>query len=96
MSKNLKLGIPKGSLEAATRELFSQAGWNIATRSRNYFPSIDDPEISCALVRAQEMGTYIANGTIDAGLTGQDWENARRQTRCGIRRRFVCSGAGGF
>lgn len=73
MPNNLKLGIPKGSLESATKELFSQAGWNIATRSRNYFPSIDDPEISCALVRAQEMGMYIANGTIDAGLTGQDW-----------------------
>ena len=73
MSNLLKLGIPKGSLEVATRELFAQAGWNIATRSRNYFPSIDDPEIRCALVRAQEMGTYIANGTIDAGLTGQDW-----------------------
>ena len=73
MSNLLKLGIPKGSLEVATRELFAQAGWNIATRSRNYFPSIDDPEIRCALVRAQEMGIYIANGTIDAGLTGQDW-----------------------
>ena len=76
MSKNLnllKLGIPKGSLEAATKELFSQAGWNITTRSRNYFPSIDDPEINCALVRSQEMGPYIASGTIDAGLTGQDW-----------------------
>lgn len=73
MSKILKLGIPKGSLEAATRELFAHAGWNITTRSRNYFPSIDDREINCALVRAQEMGVYIANGTIDAGLTGQDW-----------------------
>ncbi len=72
-NNRLKLGIPKGSLEAATMELFSQAGWNIATRSRNYFPSIDDPEISCALVRSQEMGPYIASGTIDAGLTGQDW-----------------------
>ena len=71
--KQLKLGIPKGSLEEATRELFSQAGWNINTRSRNYFPSIDDPEIRCALVRSQEMGAYIASGTLDAGLTGQDW-----------------------
>ena len=73
MTEILKLGIPKGSLEAATQQLFAQAGWNIATRSRNYFPSIDDPEIRCALVRAQEMGPYIASGTIDAGLTGQDW-----------------------
>lgn len=69
----LKLGIPKGSLEAATQQLFAQAGWNISTRSRNYFPSIDDPEIECALVRSQEMGPYIAGGTLDAGLTGQDW-----------------------
>ncbi len=73
MSKHLKLGIPKGSLESATTELFSRAGWNITARARNYFPSIDDPEIKCALVRSQEMGTHIANGTIDAGLTGQDW-----------------------
>ncbi len=73
MSKILKLGIPKGSLEAATTELFAQAGWNISTRTRNYFPSVDDPEIRCALVRSQEMGPYIANGTLDAGLTGQDW-----------------------
>jgi ATP phosphoribosyltransferase len=73
MNKVLKLGIPKGSLEAATMELFAQAGWNISTRSRNYFPAIDDSEINCALVRSQEMGPYIANGTIDAGLTGQDW-----------------------
>ncbi|MEM7196524.1 MAG: ATP phosphoribosyltransferase [Pseudomonadota bacterium] len=71
--KKLKLGIPKGSLQDATIELFAQAGWRINTRSRNYFPSIDDPEIQCSLVRSQEMGSYIANGTIDAGLTGQDW-----------------------
>ena len=70
---NLKLGIPKGSLQGATQELFARAGWNITTRTRNYFPAIDDPEITCALMRAQEMGTYIANGTLDAGLTGQDW-----------------------
>lgn len=73
MHKNLKLGIPKGSLEEATKKLFSQAGWEITTRSRNYFPSINDPQIQCTLVRSQEMGLYIANGTIDAGLTGQDW-----------------------
>jgi ATP phosphoribosyltransferase len=69
----LKLGIPKGSLESATLSLFKQAGWNISPRSRNYFPSIDDPDISCALVRSQEMAPYVANGTIDLGLTGHDW-----------------------
>lgn len=73
MSEILKLGIPKGSLETATLELFSQAGWNINTRSRNYFPSINDHEINCSLVRSQEMGPYVASGTLDAGLTGQDW-----------------------
>jgi len=69
----LKLGIPKGSLESSTIGLFAQAGWTISPRSRNYFPAIDDPEISCALVRSQEMGPYVAAGTLDAGLTGIDW-----------------------
>ena len=73
MSNILKLGIPKGSLEEATKSLFAQAGWSINARSRNYFPSIDDAEIHCSLVRAQEMGHYITNGVLDAGLTGQDW-----------------------
>jgi len=71
--QQLKLGIPKGSLEAATIELFAHAGWWIAPKSRNYFPSIDDPEIACALVRSQEMGPAVAHGTLDAGLTGIDW-----------------------
>lgn len=71
--QQLKLGIPKGSLETSTIALFAQAGWQIQSRSRNYFPDIDDPEISCALVRAQEMGTYVARGTLDLGLTGLDW-----------------------
>ncbi|MCW8904965.1 ATP phosphoribosyltransferase [Sedimenticola sp.] len=69
----LKLGIPKGSLESATLSLFKQAGWNITPRSRNYFPSINDADISCALVRSQEMAPYVANGTLDLGLTGHDW-----------------------
>lgn len=69
----LKLGIPKGSLESATLSLFEQAGWNITPRSRNYFPSINDADISCALVRSQEMAPYVANGTLDLGLTGHDW-----------------------
>ncbi len=72
-SGKLRLGIPKGSLEKATIELFKQAGWTITPRSRNYFPRIDDPEIECALVRSQEMGPYIAGGTLDAGLCGIDW-----------------------
>ncbi|MCP5367537.1 MAG: ATP phosphoribosyltransferase [Hyphomicrobiales bacterium] len=69
----LKLGIPKGSLETATVDLFRQAGWTISLRHRNYFPTIDDDEIGCALVRSQEMGPYVASGTLDAGLTGIDW-----------------------
>lgn len=73
MSNQLKLGIPKGSLEEATKQLFLQAGWNITTRSRNYFPTIDDNEITCSLVRSQEMGSYVTQGILDAGLTGQDW-----------------------
>jgi len=69
----LKFGIPKGSLEDATFALFAQAGWSIRTRSRNYFPEVDDPDLSCALVRPQEMGIYIERGTLDVGLTGLDW-----------------------
>jgi ATP phosphoribosyltransferase len=69
----IKLGIPKGSLERATIELFQKAGWKISTSERSYFPSIDDEEISCALVRAQEMARYVENGVLDAGLTGLDW-----------------------
>ncbi|MGN7611358.1 ATP phosphoribosyltransferase [Magnetococcales bacterium HHB-1] len=69
----LKVGLPKGSLEKSTYALFAQAGWNINARSRNYFPSIDDPDIECALVRPQEMGPYVGNGTLDVGLTGLDW-----------------------
>lgn len=71
--KQLKLGIPKGSLETATVDLFAQAGWSIYSRSRNYFPSIDDDEITCSLVRSQEMGRYVAAGVMDAGLCGIDW-----------------------
>jgi ATP phosphoribosyltransferase len=69
----LKLGVPKGSLEKATLELFDKSGWQIRTHARNYFPSIDDQEISCALVRAQEMPRYVEDGTLDVGLTGKDW-----------------------
>ena len=69
----LKLGIPKGSLEHATIELFRKAGFNIATSTRSYFPSIDDAEIECMLIRAQEMARYVEDGVLDAGLTGRDW-----------------------
>ena len=69
----LKLGIPKGSLENATIELFKKSGWKIQVSSRNYFPDIDDKEITCTLVRAQEMSRYVENGTLDLGLTGKDW-----------------------
>ncbi|HOJ27979.1 MAG TPA: ATP phosphoribosyltransferase [Spirochaetota bacterium] len=69
----IKLGIPKGSLESATIELFKRAGFSISVSSRNYFPSIDDPEISCSLVRAQEMSKYVESGVLDVGLTGLDW-----------------------
>ncbi|HYL35265.1 MAG TPA: ATP phosphoribosyltransferase [Bryobacteraceae bacterium] len=69
----LKLGIPKGSLENATIELFRRAGFNITTSSRSYFPAIDDPAIECMLIRAQEMARYVEDGVLDAGLTGRDW-----------------------
>jgi len=69
----LKLGVPKGSLEKSTISLFEQAGWIISPHSRNYFPSINDPDINCALVRSQEMAPYVASGTLDLGLTGHDW-----------------------
>src|SRR6266545_3869732 len=69
----LKLGIPKGSLENATVDLFRRAGYNITTSTRSYFPAIDDPEIECMLIRAQEMARYVEDGILDAGLTGRDW-----------------------
>jgi len=69
----LKLGIPKGSLENNTVDLFKKAGWRISYDSRSYFPDIDDQEISCTLVRAQEMSRYIEDGHLDLGLTGIDW-----------------------
>ena len=71
--RELKLGIPKGSLEEATISLFRQAGWDIRSQSRNYFPSINDPEIACSLVRSQEMPMYVSRGSLDLGLTGLDW-----------------------
>jgi ATP phosphoribosyltransferase len=71
--RKLKLGIPKGSLENATIDLFRRAGFNITTSTRSYFPAIDDPELECMLIRAQEMARYVEDGILDAGLTGRDW-----------------------
>jgi ATP phosphoribosyltransferase len=73
MKSRLKLGIPKGSLQDSTVQLFARAGFNVYISSRSYFPSIDDPEIECMLIRAQEMARYVSDGVLDAGLTGQDW-----------------------
>ena len=74
MSNNiLKLGIPAGSLQEATAELFQKAGYNIKFSSRSYYPSIDDDEIECLLIRAQEMARYVEQGILDAGITGYDW-----------------------
>jgi ATP phosphoribosyltransferase len=72
-ANKLKLGLPKGSLQDATLALFARAGWNIYANGRSYFPSIDDAEIECMLVRAQEMARYVEHGALDAGLTGNDW-----------------------
>ena len=73
MANKLRLGIPKGSLQDATIALFKRAGWNIYADGRSYFPSIDDTEIECMLIRAQEMARYVDHGVLDAGLTGIDW-----------------------
>src|SRR3954469_8359198 len=69
----IRLGIPKGSLQDATLQLFAQAGFPIHTNSRSYFASTGDPEIECMLIRAQEMARYVEHGALDAGLTGSDW-----------------------
>ncbi len=69
----LKLGIPKGSLQDATISLFARSGWKVRLHHRNYFPEVNDSEISCSMCRAQEMSIYVENGTLDCGLTGKDW-----------------------
>src|SRR4029077_7473104 len=103
----LKLGIPKGSLQEATIDLMSRAGWKIALSSRSYVPTIDDPELSCLLVRAQEMARYVESGALEAGITGHDWvvetqadvielaELVYAKQRLGRGERGV-GGAGGF
>lgn len=73
MSQQLRLGIPAGSLQEATAELFRKAGYKITFASRSYYPAIDDPEIHCTLIRAQEMPRYVQDGSLDCGLTGYDW-----------------------
>ncbi len=72
-SNRLKLGVPAGSLQEATAELFRRAGYKITFNSRSYFPTIDDDDIECMLIRAQEMARYVEDGVLDAGLTGYDW-----------------------
>jgi len=73
MSKVLNFGIPKGSLEDATVELFKKAGWKVSISSRSYFPGVDDEDMNCKLIRPQEMGKYVERGTIDVGIAGRDW-----------------------
>ena len=79
----LRLGLPKGSLQDSTIELFARAGFNIYASPRSYFPAIDDPEIECTLIRAQEMARYVADEAVDAGLTGQDWIPEHREATGG-------------
>src|SRR5213593_5082350 len=73
MTQKLRLGIPAGSLQESTGELFRKAGYEITFASRSYYPAIDDREIHCTLIRAQEMPRYVENGSLDCGLTGHDW-----------------------
>jgi ATP phosphoribosyltransferase len=83
----LKLGIPKGSLQDTTVELFRKAGWKIGVSDRSYFPTVDDPSIRCSLVRAQEMARYVEDGTLDAGITGIDWireNNSQVEVVCNL------------
>lgn len=80
MTEPLKLGIPKGSLQNATIDLFRRSGWKINVNGRSYFPEINDDSIECAICRAQEMSCYVENGTLDAGLTGRDWIAENKST----------------
>ncbi len=89
--RKLRLGIPKGSLQDATVQLFARAGFNVYVNSRSYFPAIDDPQIECMLIRAQEMARYVADGVLDAGLTGQDWIAEHAEQRPSQNGRAVTS-----
>jgi ATP phosphoribosyltransferase len=82
----IRLGLPKGSLQDATVQLFARAGFNIYVSSRSYYPAIDDPEIECLLIRAQEMARYVSDGILDAGLTGRDWIAEHAANRAGTGR----------
>ncbi|MFW5975403.1 MAG: ATP phosphoribosyltransferase, partial [Desulfosalsimonas sp.] len=73
MTETLKLGIPKGSLQKSTIELFRRSGWKINVNGRSYFPDINDEQMECTLCRAQEMSVYVESGALDTGLTGRDW-----------------------
>ena len=86
MTRTIKLGLPKGSLQDATVQLFARAGFQVLISSRSYYPTIDDPGIECLLIRAQEMARYVADGILDAGLTGQDWiaEHAAARGEAGV------------
>jgi ATP phosphoribosyltransferase len=90
MDKILKLGLPAGSLQEATANLFRKAGYKITYSSRSYYPVIDDPEIHCTLIRAQEMARYVQDGSLDCGLTGYDWivENGACPMGLGGTQRF--------
>ena len=72
-ARRLRLGLPKGSLQETTQRLFTQAGFKLRIPERSYYPEIDDPEIECILIRAQEMARYVDQGVLDAGITGHDW-----------------------
>jgi len=76
--KILRLGLPKGSLQETTHQLFTRAGFQLRIPSRSYYPKIDDPEIECILIRAQEMARYVDQGVLDAGITGLDWTMENR------------------
>ena len=86
MSNELKFGIPKGSLENATVELFAKAGWKIKTSSRSYFPSSDDDELKCSLVRPQEMAKVLERGKLDVGIAGRDWAAITEAARAAMTR----------
>ncbi|HEV2246419.1 MAG TPA: ATP phosphoribosyltransferase, partial [Terriglobia bacterium] len=81
---SLKLGIPKGSLQEASLQLFRRAGYEITCSSRSYFPVIDDGEMECMLIRAQEMARYVEDGVLDAGMTGRDWILENNEAGTGV------------
>src|SRR5437868_15263938 len=93
MTQQLRIGIPAGSLQEATAELFRKAGYKITYVSRSYYPAIDDPDIHCTLIRAQEMARYVEDGSLDCGLTGHDWVQRSEERRVGKEWRSEWGGA---